>query len=339
MEIRTPHSAAFAPRPNAVKRRSDEVHELAVSTEDLRYLVEEWIEDGIARNQTNRTIGVKRDIGARVLWFLAYRDYHECSSFELRKFFVYLATAHAHPGGRWDNPRMTKPLRPATVLTYYAYLKSLFTFVVAETSLDDSPMKRVGRPESSHSQIQPFTLDQVNSLIEAAQISAYPRRNVALLALMFDSGLRASEVCGLTRADVDFRENICKVLGKGNKYRVVDIGRVARRALWQYLRDEPREPDEPIFLSRTGKALTRSGLLIVYRKLGRAAGLEVVRCSPHTMRHAFATMMAEGGTNVEVIQKMLGHSSIKTTEIYLSRSRANQKAAHRRSSPANLLKI
>jgi integrase/recombinase XerD len=164
------------------------------------------------------------------------------------------------------------------------------------------------------------------------------RRDRAALETLYATGCRASEVVGLRPADLDLRSGTARCVGKGDKERVVPLGSRARDALTTYLtRDRPflvrRRPEtEVVFASKTGRPLTRVGLWGIVKSHARAAGLPE-RVSPHTLRHSFATHMLAGGADLRVVQELLGHASIATTQIYTRVELSRLKEVHRRFHP------
>jgi len=153
-------------------------------------------------------------------------------------------------------------------------------------------MEKLRPPVNRPDQIQPFTEEQIDALLAAAKRSQHPRRDEAIVLFLLDTGVRASELCNLRMKDMDLQGRRCTVVGKGNKTRSIYFGRNTTKALWQYLKENPREEDESVFTSdrgtRAGEPLTRSGLLQLMMRLGKAAKIEATRCSSHTWRHTFA---------------------------------------------------
>jgi len=320
--------------------------EAQIPVAELPRHVQDWLLDGEIRGFSPHTTEARRIYVGKFLEFLQQREHETCGVSELREFFYHLNRAHQEPGGRWGNPQLTRPLRPSTVGTYHKHIRTLFNWMVREEVIAQSPMERVPVPVVRADQIQPFTQDQVAALLRAAEHSRHRRRDVALVLMMFDTGLRASEVCGLKLKDVDLQSRRCSVLGKGNKVRTVPFGKDTMKALWQYLRedkrDEHREPDDPLFLSDSGtraaEAMTRNGLFQLVQRLGVAAGLKGVRCSPHTFRHSFAVTFLRNGGNTFSLKEMLGHSALHMTNKYVALAQADIENQHRQFSPADSLK-
>jgi integrase/recombinase XerD len=158
-------------------------------------------------------------------------------------------------------------------------------------------------------------------LIEAAA-GTTPRalRDGALVELLYGAGLRVSEAVGLARNAVDLDERIVRCIGKGDKERIVPIGRQAAEALTRYLaRGRPhldRRHRPELFLNARGGPLTRAGAFLIVRRLAEKAGLDPARVHPHLLRHSFATHLLEGGADLRSVQEMLGHADLATTELY-----------------------
>ena len=163
-------------------------------------------------------------------------------------------------------------------------------------------------------------------------------RDRALLETLYATGSRASEVVGLKLIDLHLQSAFCKCLGKGNKQRVIPLGKPAIAALKEYLTEQrPRlvraNPEAPwVFVSRGGRVLTREMLWILVKKYVRRAGLNA-KVSPHTLRHSFATHLLAGGADLRTVQELLGHANIRTTQHYTHVDRARLKEIHRKFHP------
>lgn len=214
-----------------------------------------------------------------------------------------------------------KGLELATIARHVATIRVFCRFLSQTDHLDTNPAEQLTQPATWNK------LPNVLAEEHIAKLLAAPRpddpfflRDKAMLELMYAGGLRASEVAGLTVDAVKLDLGVVRVLGKGNKERIVPIGKPALDAVSRYL-DELRpqlvRPDEPIdklLLSRTGHAITRVVVWQVVTKLAKRAGLMDVH--PHTLRHSFATHMLAGGADLRVVQELLGHSNIRTTQVY-----------------------
>lgn len=313
-----------------------------VSASQLARYAEGWLLDGEIRQHSQSTTDLRKLIVKKLLWFLEDRKCDQCGTLELRQFFAYVTNGHATGAGRWDDPAKKRQVRPKTVYTYFVHLRPLFHFLVAEGVIDASPMDAISPPVARADQVQPFDERQVQSLLTASQKTTHRKRDFAIVCFLLDTGVRASELCALTLADVDMSGRKAVVRGKGNKQRAVFFGRQTAKALWNYLREEERQPQTPVFLSDrgngAGERLTRSGLLQLVERLGTAAGVEAVRCSPHTFRHTFAVTFLRNGGNVFTLQQLLGHTNLAMTNRYVAVSQGDLERQHRQFSPVDRLR-
>jgi integrase/recombinase XerD len=195
----------------------------------------------------------------------------------------------------------------------------------------DSPRRRPKLPRT-------LSPRETELLIEAAT-GTTPRamRDAALVELLYGGGLRVSEAVGLERAAVDLDERLVRCVGKGNKERIVPIGRSAAEALRRYLAhgrpylDRRLRPE--LFLNARGGPLTRAGAFLIVRRLAEKAGLDPARVHPHLLRHSFATHLLEGGADLRSVQEMLGHADLATTQIYTHVSDRRRREAYFQAHP------
>jgi integrase/recombinase XerD len=197
-------------------------------------------------------------------------------------------------------------------------------------------LDQLERPKPQQSIPKVLSRTQVNELI-AQPDPEHPHfaRDVAILELLYASGLRASELCGLKVRDANLQVGCVRVLGKGSKERIVPLGRAAEEALTRYIAECRPKLDktgrsEWLFLSRTGKPMERIGLWMLVEKYGRKVGRKI---SPHTLRHCFASHLVGGGADLRVVQELLGHSDISTTQIYTHVDSDRLKAVHSKFHP------
>jgi integrase/recombinase XerD len=268
---------------------------------------------------------------------------------ELERFLAVLATRRsprtvdAYRRDLLDiERRLQKPVSTATTDELQTYLAELRAEGLAATTLgrrlsaarsffahevllgnrSDNPAAEIDAPRRQRKLPRTLSPREAERLIEAAA-GTTPRslRDAALVELLYGAGLRVSEAVGLERAGVDLDARVVRVLGKGNKERIVPIGRSAVEALRRYLsRGRPyldRRYRPELFLNAQGGALTRMGAFLILRRLAQKAGLEPERIHPHLLRHSFATHLLEGGADLRSVQEMLGHADLATTEVYL----------------------
>lgn len=200
-------------------------------------------------------------------------------------------------------------------------LRSLFRFLVMDGYRADDPTELVESPRTGEHLPEVLSVEEVDRMEAAIDLSkADGHRNRAIIEVLFSCGLRVSELTQLRLSDLYIDEQYVRVRGKGSKERLVPMsGRaVAELRDWfEWRRQISVKPGEEdyVFLSRLGKRLTRTMVLIMVKRLAAAAGIPKT-ISPHTLRHSFATALLEGGADLSVIQELLGHERIGTTEIY-----------------------
>jgi integrase/recombinase XerD len=213
-------------------------------------------------------------------------------------------------------------LAPATMARRLSAARTFFAHQVLLGTRSDNPAADVDQPRRRRKLPRTLSPREAERLIEAAA-GTTPRalRDSALVELLYGGGLRVSEAVGLERAGVDLDERIVRCIGKGDKERVVPIGRSAAEALRRYLaRGRPyldRRHRRELFLNAKGGPLTRAGAFLILRRIAEKAGLEPDRVHPHLLRHSFATHLLEGGADLRSVQEMLGHADLATTEVYL----------------------
>jgi integrase/recombinase XerD len=198
-------------------------------------------------------------------------------------------------------------------------------------------LQQLERPKPERALPKVLSRQQVAQLIAAPDPeSPLFARDVAILELLYASGLRASELCDLKLRDINLQAGCVRVLGKGMKERIVPLGRAAAEAVGRYVMEcRPglmREETERLFLSKSGRAMERVGLWMLVEKYGRSSGL-LKSISPHVLRHCFATHLIGGGADLRVVQELLGHSDIATTQIYTHVDHDRLKAVHGRFHP------
>jgi integrase/recombinase XerD len=201
-------------------------------------------------------------------------------------------------------------------------IKTFFHFLVLEGLLSDNPTTLLESPKLSRKLPDTLSIHEINSLIDAIDLSKPEgMRNKAILEMLYGCGLRVSEVVDLKISNLFLDIELVKILGKGNKERLVPIGSEAAKFLQIWLREvrvqlkiKPGQEDW-VFLNNRGSSLSRVMVFLIIKGLASKIGLKKT-ISPHTFRHSFATHLLEGGADLRAVQEMLGHESITTTEIY-----------------------
>jgi len=309
-----------------------------ILTVGLQRLIDGWILTNEVSNCSPRTIEKRKLLLSKFLWFLRDREIAEIDRMACRNFLHYVSHGHKEAGGRWG-AGWTRETKPSTVNSFHGTLRAFFNWYREEEDRDSSPMDKVEPAINRDDQIQPFSDDQVDRLLRAAAASNHPKRDRAILLFLLDTGVRVSELCDMKLCDLDMMGYGATVTGKGDKTRRIQFGKNAKKALWQYLHARPHDPDEPLFIAEgghnSGEELRPNGVLQMIRRLGKAAGIEGVRCSPHTFRHTFSIYFLRNGGNQFTLMTLLGHTSLDMTKRYVAIAQADVVAQHRQHSPVD----
>jgi integrase/recombinase XerD len=236
-------------------------------------------------------------------------------------------------------------LAPSSVARALVAVRSFHRFCAREGFVDRDPSEEVGAPRVPAGIPKALDEDEVDLLLGAVTgDGALEQRDRALLELLYGTGIRISEAVGLDLADLDLEDGTLRVLGKGSKERVVPVGRSARIAMETYLRDGRLElrgarkrraarDGDAVVLNARGGRISRQSCWTIVRRAGERVGLDA-HLSPHVLRHSCATHMLDHGADLRVVQELLGHASISTTQVYTKvspeRLRAAYEAAHPR---------
>ncbi len=234
-------------------------------------------------------------------------------------------------------------LAPASVARGLVAVRSFHRFCAAEGLLETDPSEQVGAPRVPQGIPKALDEPEIDAILHSV-VGNDPRaqRDRAILEVLYATGVRISELVGLDLADIDLDDGIARVLGKGDKERVVPMGRAARAELRTYCADgrlalrsprAARRDADAVFLNARGGRLTRQGCWQLVRRAGERVGLGE-RLSPHVLRHSCATHMLDHGADIRVVQELLGHASVSTTQVYTKvspeRLRAVYESAHPR---------
>jgi integrase/recombinase XerC len=214
--------------------------------------------------------------------------------------------------------QIRKGLNKTTVSRRLSSVRSFFKFLYREGHMKSNPAKLVSGPRLPKLLPKFLSVDDAFSLVEKPEgIGFAPARDRAILELLYSSGLRVGELAGLNVEDINVREALVKARGKGKKERIVPIGSKAMDAIKTYLVERIllKSKDKAAFLNRLGTRLTDRGVRRIVVKYARAIALNG-RIGPHTLRHSFASHLLQGGADLRVIQELLGHASLSTTQKY-----------------------
>lgn len=209
-----------------------------------------------------------------------------------------------------------------TIARRLSCLRKFFAWLFEEKHIKQNPAELLDTPKLPLYLPEVLSIDEVQRLLSAPDISTkLGQRDLAILHLLYASGLRVSELIHVKATDIDFERGIIRVFGKGKKERLIPVHSLALSILTDYLQNtrgqfiKNSETDDELFLNRSGKKLTRQGIWKLIKRYAQLAGIQAI-ISPHTLRHSFATHLLEGGADLRTVQILLGHSDLAATELY-----------------------
>jgi len=281
-----------------------------------------WLNDGLARNTLE---SYRRDLAAFARWL------RESSGTRL----LDAAAADLQRHLAW---RVQHKARPRTTGRLVSALKRFYQFALREGLRRDDPAAELESPKLPRSLPKSLSEEQVEALLDAPNVAtAQGVRDRAMLETLYASGLRVSELVGLKTMQVSLEMNVVRVLGKGSKERLTPLGEEAADWIARYQREARPEllrgkKSDALFVTARGGPMTRQAFWGLVKRHASQAGIRGA-ISPHTLRHAFATHLINHGADLRVVQMLLGHADISTTQIYTHVARERLKQLHRKHHP------
>lgn len=201
-----------------------------------------------------------------------------------------------------------------TIIRKLASIRTFFKYLLSEGIIKEDLVSFLDTPKKEKKIPKVLFEDQIKELLEQPllQQEKYARER-SILELLYSCGLRVSEIVNLTINDINLEEGFVRIKGKGNKERIVPLGSKAISAISEYLRQRRHIKEKKLFLNSRNKGLSRQSVWLIVKQFAGNVGLDI---SPHTLRHSFATHLLDNGADLRVVQELLGHSSISTTQIY-----------------------
>lgn len=254
----------------------------------------------------------KSDLQAFQNWFA--KNEVELKDFEIKQTVTkYIGFLHA--AGR----------KSSSIARALASLRGLVAWMQIEKLIDKDPLQTITSPKLGRKLPTVLTVQEVQQLLKACLTA----REKAIVELLYAGGLRVSELCGLSKLDVNLDQGYVRCLGKGNKERIVPIGEKAIAAIQKLIQETEKQNTSYLFLDNQGKKLSRLVVWQTLKRLSKRAGISGFKnITPHTLRHSFATHLIENGADLRSVQEMLGHSSVATTQLYTHVSRQHLKSAY-----------
>ena len=282
-----------------------------------------WLEDGLSKNTLE---AYRRDLALFAGWLAQERGRGllQASEEDLSAYFAY----------RFVQAR----LRASSQARLHSSLKRFYRYMLRESRLDADPTLRLDPPKKPQRFPKSLTEADVEALLAAPKVSTeFGLRDRAMLEMLYATGLRVSELVGLKLMEINADMGVVRIFGKGNKERMVPIGEEASAWLARYLQEARpkllrRAQSEAVFVTTRGAAMSRQAFWYLIKKHAQTS-IPGKSLSPHTLRHAFATHLLNHGADLRVVQMLLGHADISTTQIYTHVARERLKQLHQKHHP------
>ena len=306
----------------ATKRRLRKATPTPAAVDPLidRFIDAVWLEDGLARNSL---VAYRRDLDGLAAW-LGHREASLVAAREV-ELNAYFAEQHAGTRATTANRRL-------------AVLRRFYRWAVRDGLVAQDPTLRLKGAKVPPRFPKSLSEAQVEALLAAPDVETpLGLRDRAMLELLYATGLRVSELVGMTMLNISLQEGLVRVIGKGSKERIVPLGEEARRWIERYLKEgRPAilgsRVADALFVTQRAAAMTRQMFWVLIKRHASRAAIDAP-LSPHGLRHAFATHLLNHGADLRVVQLLLGHADISTTQIYTHVARARLKSLHAKHHP------
>lgn len=299
-----------------------------------------------AANRSPKTISWYAEILQRYSEFLEsaglLKPIDELGREELRAYVVHLQNTT-----RWSsNPHIRAPqgkLSAYSIQGHVRAIKAFFSWLKTEEYIDHNSLDKFPLPKVPQNAVKTLTPEQITTLLSSVdRHSAVGAKYYCILLLLLDTGMRISELVSITMEDLDLSQSVIRVLGKGQKWRIVPFCKETRKELVRYINHSrttlgPQDSGY-LFHIQCGDHISVGSVQQFIRRLVVRAGLDGVKCSPHTFRHTFATQSIANEANLYVLKDIMGHSSLQTTQKYIHLQASDLKAQHAKFSPVANLK-
>ncbi|MDB2313759.1 site-specific tyrosine recombinase XerD [Luminiphilus sp.] len=293
-----------------------------ISSELERFTTALWLERGLSDNTRE---AYSRDVQGLNTWLLDQSRGNALTASE--------SDVQAYLGAR-----LSQGSSHRSISRLLSSLRSFYQYLVREGDLSSDPTQHLDRPKPSRPLPKSLSESEVDQLLNAPDASlVVEHRDLAMLEVLYASGLRVSELVGLTLPQLSLNQGVVRVFGKGGKERLVPLGEAAIETVTDYLGAtrqallKDRQSDV-LFPSNRGKVMTRQTFWYRIKIYAKRAGIDP-NLSPHTLRHAFATHLINHGADLRVVQMLLGHSDLTTTQIYTHVARSRMQALHEKHHP------
>lgn len=352
-------SVAYSPRhlarklaqaPRMAAERPGVPQRETLPVERLRTEAEAWVKSSRRRGHSESTVAEKQRILSKFFWFIEREGYEAVGATEIDAYLEHVQNGHLEPLGRFGagdgHPAAFRKPSANTYRYHWDTLAAWFTWQTdkprcwARNPFQD--LEPASVPQDTD--VKPFSDAEIECLLAATRKSYVPARDNAIVRLLLDTGIRASELCGIKVGDIDEKDSSIVILGKGGKRRIVYFGSKTGSAVWKHLEglgtafgEDAVSPHAPLFASergpRAGQALQPHALHEIIQTLGKRAGVQ--KAHPHRFRHTFAINFLRNGGNQISLSRLLGHTSLSMTAHYVAFVQADLEEQHRKFSPGD----
>ena len=293
------NSAGFTATDLSELLRKSLLLEQMIRRKDVSEAVEEYLTDLRIENKTPKTLRFYRQNLEPFVRTDIPRELSAIGPEHIKQFFRSEESGH-----------------PYRTHAEYRALRAFFNWAIVQNYILRNPVLSLKAPKLPEKLIPTFTVDEIRAMLaECSTKTLIGRRDRAIILVLFDTGIRLKELIGLTLQDIDIDHGFLRVMGKGNKERIVRISNRTLKELWAYLKLHGGK-SQKLWLSEERQALTDSGVAQLLRRLGKKVGIENKRCSPHTFRHTFAVNFLRSGGNIRDLMSLGGWQSLEMVMRY-----------------------
>ncbi|MDH5360742.1 MAG: tyrosine recombinase XerC, partial [Gammaproteobacteria bacterium] len=246
------------------------------------------------------------------------RDLQQAALYFQQQAIEHWSDLNVHKLRQYVAYRHRQGLSGRSIQRELSALRSFYNYLLQEHLVSLNPAQGISAPKSARKLPKTLDVDQISQLLNQSSDDPLEIRDHAMMELFYSSGLRLSELIGLDLQDLDLTEAICTVTGKGNKTRILPLGRYARQAIEKWIQQRKQLVEEggrALFISRNGRRISQRSVQVRLQRYAIKSGLPE-HLHPHMLRHSFASHMLESSQDLRAVQELLGHADISTTQIY-----------------------
>ena len=285
------------------------------------------------RLSSNTILSYKNDLNKYINFIkkkININNINDIKTYDVNKFSIFITQS---------NQNQNKTLKPSSIHRLFSSIRSFHQYLCQTNILKTDPSESLSPPKNRKKNPVTLTVEEINLLLKSVDVDKkYSSRDISIISLLYSTGLRVSELIDLKLNNLLFEQNIIRVLGKGEKERIVPIGETALNYLKKYIKTDRNKLSKNkntkgiLYLNHRGKGVSRMTIWNILRSNAIRAGINK-NISPHILRHSFATHLIEGGADLRSVQEMLGHSDISSTQIYTNIDNTYLKEIHKEYHP------